>query len=350
MRPANECISSSENSYDCDNYDYEDLCVFRREFQEEGELAGCEGGFRVCCPAEFPAAALVDEYMVVDMSGGANATSWPVRSLNSIPEGGWSTAYKTTNLLLRRISPGTFTMGSPDTESDRSDDETQHKVKLSKPFYMGVFEVTQRQWELAMETRPSWCRNSECYAARPVECVDYSDIRGSSLGTQWPLTNAVDAKSFFGVLRAKTGLVFDLPTEAQWEYSCRAATTTEFNSGGLGRYGIYAPFSSEYYFLHLDYSVGDTSTGTAEVGSSRPNGWGLYDMHGNVGEWCLDWYGDYGTTNAIDPVGATSGTSRVIRGGGWLSKAPQCRSADRSDPNLRGYSIGFRACCFEGEP
>ncbi len=151
-------------------------------------------------------------YLVVDMSEGQDAYRWPVSYLGNVPDGGWPDEYKTTKLLLRAIPPGTFVMGSPKwVELGRFSDEEQHRVTLTKPFYMGVFEVTQRQWELAMGNRPSYFTSD--YAARPVEGVSYDDI----LGDGW---------SFLDVLRMKTGLEFDLPTEAQWEYACRAGTTT----------------------------------------------------------------------------------------------------------------------------
>ncbi len=261
-------------------------------------------------------------YCVVDLSGGTSATSYPVSYLADVPTGGWTDEYKTTKLVLRRVEAGSFIMGYDQTDES-------HRVTISQPFYVGVFEVTQRQWELVMGTKPSYFSNASCYATRPVERVSYNDIRGSSDGARWPSSSAVDATSFLGKLRAKTGVDgFDLPTEAQWEYACRAGTTSTYNDGGdteddlktLGRYRDNggSGFSS---------SCG-TANGTAAVGSYVPNAWGLYDMHGNVWEWCLDWrHGSlsYGT----DPEGSSSGSYRVERGGGWNGSASYCTSSGR---------------------
>ncbi|MBR4189491.1 MAG: InlB B-repeat-containing protein [Kiritimatiellae bacterium] len=292
------------------------------------------------------------KYLIVDMSGGADAESWPVSWLPEVPDGGWTDAYKTTNLVLRWISAGAFSMGSPADELGHLDTETQHAVTLTKPFYIGVFELTQRQWELVMGNRPSYFTNNASYAMRPIEQVSYHEIRGSSAGSKWPLTNTVDASSFFGVLRAKTGLAFDLPTEAQWEYACRAGTATAINSGKdltdgeqcanmdeVGRYRGNSGYSAD--------SSCDISAGTAEVGSYQPNAWGLYDMHGNVWEWCLDFFEGFNRESVVDPVGAVALIERAIRGGGWEQTAWGCRSATRAsiEPSDGFFCVGFRTCC-----
>jgi formylglycine-generating enzyme required for sulfatase activity len=290
-------------------------------------------------------------YLVVDLSGGTNTTSYPVTYMATAPVGGWTDIYKTSNLVMRIISPGTFAMGSPVGELGRSPDETQHTVTLTKNFYIGVFEVTQRQWELVMGNRPSYFTNSSYYATRPVEQVSYYDIRENpgninDPAVDWPINNEVSSNSFIGKLRAKTGLsTFDLPTESQWEYACRAGTTTALNSGhnltnaitdarmaAVGRYKTWAGPSD------------GTSVGTAKVGSYVPNAWGLYDMHGNLWEWCLDWYGTYPGT-VSDPVGVASGSGRVDRGGSWaINEASACRSAYRNNRTQSNLSadVGFR--------
>jgi formylglycine-generating enzyme required for sulfatase activity len=290
------------------------------------------------------------DYLIVDLSGGTAAASYPVTHTNSAPAGGWTDEYKTSRLVMRKIPAWTFTMGSPSNELGRFDDEVQHSVTLTKPFYLGVFEVTQRQWELVMGSKPSHFNNLAYYATRPVERVTYSMIRGSSSGAGWPGSGAVDAASFLGALRAKTGLpTFDLPTEAQWEYACRAGTTTSLNSGKNLTAETNCPHMDEVgRYWHNGGSdnaqTGSTDVATAKVGSYLPNDWGLYDMHGNVWEWCLDWYGDY--PGAVsDPAGAPPGASRVLRSGSWnYYGARDCRSANRTKhgPGYKSSSIGFR--------
>ncbi len=302
-------------------------------------------------------------FLVVDLSGGPSAASYPVSYLSEAPAGGWTQEYKTTKLVLRRI-PATapsFIMGSPTDEMGRSTvvDETQHEVILSSDFYIGVFEVTQRQWELVMGTKPSFFANATYYQSRPVERVSYYDIRentnNTAISPHWPESSQVHSNSFMGKLRAKTGLPsFDLPTESQWEYACRAGTTTALNSGHnltdvgqdthmdvLGRYA----FNSD---SDIDANVA-TNAGTALVGTYLPNAWGLYDMHGNVLEWCLDWYGNYPAGPVTDPKGRTSSTAsfRKCRSGAWYNGASECRSAAGSYgyPNARDGSIGLRCSC-----
>lgn len=253
-------------------------------------------------------------YCVIDLSGGANAKSYPVSYLSSEPSGGFNVAaYKTTKLVLKYLPAGAYKM------------QNVGSVTLTKPFFMGLFEVTQKQWSLVMGSNPS----SSSGDALPVEWVSYDDIRGASQGAQWPTSNAVDASSFLGKLRARTGIAFDLPTEAQWEYACRAGTTTTYSYGN-GVNGDYMWYRE------------NSSSQTHEVGMKQPNLWGLYDLHGNVAEWCLDWLGNlsYGK----DPKGSSVGDRRVSRGGMCYSTAHDCTSSGRG----WGYSVnrsefdGFR--------
>lgn len=288
-------------------------------------------------------------YLVIDLSGGANAASYPVRFAAAGPDLASDTC-RTTELWLKLVLPGTFTMGSPTDELGRSTSETQHTVTLTKPFYMGVFQMTQKQYTLVMGSNPSSYRGD----TRPVEQISYNDIRGTLLGANWPAHAQVDATSFLGKIRARTALNFDLPTEAQWEYACRAGTTTALNNGrDLSNPGQDAAMDEvgRYYYNQSDGKGGYTSCHT-KVGSYVPNAWGLYDMHGNVYEWCLDWYGSYVTGAVTDPVGCASGSYRVRRGGNYDGNAQVCRSADRYSndfPSYRYTGIGFRLCCSAGQ-
>ena len=285
------------------------------------------------------------KYIVIDLSGGQNAEKYPISWLDDAPEGGWTDEHKTTKLVLRKIEPGTFTMGSPSNETGRSSDETQHKVTLTNAYYIGIFEVTQKQYKLIMGRNPSYYKGD----MRPVEYVSYDMLRGSGKGANWPYNYDVDEASFFGILRAKTQIVFDLPTEAQWEFACRAGTTTALNSGKNLSNAYECKEMAEvarYKYNHYDEKGGYSQHTT--VGSYLPNAWGLYDMHGNVIEWCLDFYqDDLGSDAVTEPRGLSWGAYRVLRGGSWSYGASGCRSADRNyyHPIYSNYTdlgLGFR--------
>ena len=294
------------------------------------------------------------QYMVVDLSGGVDALSYPVSYLNAEPVGGWTDEYKGDKLVLRIIAPGTFMMGSPTDELGRQSNETLHQVTLTQPYYVGVFEVTQRQWFLVMGANPSY----QAGDYRPVHNVSYNVIRGTVNGAQWPVSSQVDANSFMGRLQSKTNMRFDLPTDAQWEYACRAGTGTALNSGkNLTATGT-CPNMAEvgrYCYNQSDGKGGYTYC--TKVGSYLPNAWGLYDMHGNVWEWCLDFHvANLGATAVSDPKGASSG-SRVRRGGdcyNYLVGAYQCRSARRDYADVGAtyvtsgnpYDLGLRVACM----
>ena len=308
-------------------------------------------------PMCYRVVATPGDYMAVDLSGGPGASSYPVayyRTLADLPGGPNSYTYKTTRMLLRLIPKGTFIRGSPSEELGRNSDEAQHTVTLTQDFYLGVFEVTQKQWERVTGEWPSYFNNETCRDSRPVDLVSYDAIRGSSAGAGWPASSAVDDTAFLGKLRARTGLAFDLPTEAQWEYACRAGTATALNSGyNLADTGDDARVATVGRFWYNGGSGntpdGDTSVGSATVGSYRPNAWGLYDMHGNVWEWCLDVYGTY-PDGATDPQGASSGSVRVDRGGSWNYGAGYCRAAfrDPDPPDGAFRSVGCRIALSPG--
>ncbi len=285
-------------------------------------------------------AARCYKYLVVNLTNGS------VRFTDNYSNGNGDT-WRTTELWLRWVPAGTFTMGSPSNELGQSSNETQHQVTLTQGYYIGVFEVTQRQYELVMGVSPSKYKGD----TRPVENVSYNDIRGTGLGASWPSGgHAVGYGSFLATLRAKTGLEFDLPTEAQWEYACRAGTTAALNSGKNLTQTGECPNMAEVGRYWYNRSDGKGRYGEhTRVGSYLPNAWELYDMHGNVEEWCLDWDGDYPSKAVVDPLGADAGAYRVLRGGHYYSDALDCRSAHRNiniySPADRGTGNGFRLVC-----
>lgn len=219
--------------------------------------------------------------------------------------------------------PGRFLMGSPKSEKDRNAGETRHEVTLTRGFWLARTQVTQELWQNIMGNNPSYHSSSGLQA--PVEQVSWNE----ALAFCGKLTARERAK---GAL--PEGWEYSLPTEAQWEYACRAGSTKTYCFGDKEeKLGDYAWYS---------FNSGGK---THPVGQKKPNAWGLYDMHGNVWEWCLDWYSDNPKGAVTDPTGAPSGSSRVYRGGGWGSDAWSCRSAYRNggNPGSRNDGQGFRA-------
>ena len=220
-------------------------------------------------------------------------------------------------------APGSFMMGSPEDEEDRSDNETQHKVTLTKGFWLGKYPVTQSQWKSVMGGNPSHFKGDD----NPVDCVSWDDC-----------------KKFIEKINSRSGLTARFPTAAEWEYACRAGGGEAYSgTGDLDEMGWYDE---------------NSDIGTHPVSEKEPNDWGFYDMHGNVLEWCADWYGSYPTKAVTDPEGPASGSgvSRVLRGGGWNGSARDCRSASRGsfssdsgNPDYGGYDFGFRLCCSVDE-
>ena len=285
--------------------------------------------------SEFTVTAMAEakenwpRYLVVDLNTGAITTSSTGPDLSD-------DTCRTTELWLRRIQKGTFTMGSPDTEVGRFSSETQHQVTLTEDFYIGVFPITQKQFFLVYGSNPSNYQGD----TRPVEKINYGILRGESKGAGWPSSNEVDEDSFLGKLRAKTGRDFDLPTEAQWEYACRAGTTTALNTGKNLTWPSQDSAMDEAgrYLSNQKDGRGGYSEHT-KVGSYLPNAWGLYDMHGNVRECCLDWYQkDLGNSAVTDPKGSATGTDRSDRGGSFFFYAQHCRSATRNKLSPLGSS------------
>ena len=324
------------------------------------------------------------DYMAVDITatGGADTqTYYPAADF--VPGGVTNGIYKTTKLLMRKImAKGVeWTMGSTTLETKRNATrEATHQVKLDGNYYIGVYEVTQAQWDLIQLSRlaPSYFNNAADRAMRPVEQVCYNEILNAANSTtadaayDWPADP--NPNSFLGLLRSKTGIDFDLPSEAQWEFAARAGNgDTKWGDGSgilnadadenldlLGRYERNGGkvLSGSSYAIPTQ-SCGATN-GTAIVGSYAPNAWGIYDMHGNVWEWCLDWYADditaHGGKVNIDPatpantLSGASGAYRVLRDGSWAYGAGGCRPACRSNdtPTGRRSNGGFRVLCSAG--
>ncbi|MBP1588773.1 MAG: leucine-rich repeat protein [Kiritimatiellae bacterium] len=297
--------------------------------------------------------AAVDDalYMVLDLSAGnGDGATYPVSFTNAAPEGGWGDEYKTTKLALRRIPAGTFTMGSPSDELGRWDNETQRDVTLTQPFHIGVFEVTQKQWELVQGSNGSSWQGEK----RPVESMTFGDIRGWDAGARWPVDDEVDADSFMGHLRARASSYrWDLPTEAQWEFACRAGTVTAVHNGKNlenteedSAMGEVARYGYNRYDGKGGYNEHTT------VGSYLPNAWGLYDMQGNAWEYALDWWdgGNYSPAPVQDPPGPDSGWARTIRGGSWCEGAYYDRVAVHTafDPANTAHNLGLRLACRGG--
>jgi formylglycine-generating enzyme required for sulfatase activity len=234
-------------------------------------------------------------------------------------------------MKLVLIPKGTFMMGSPKSEEGRQKDETQHEVTISKDYYLGVHEVTQAQYETVMGKNPSHFQGAIVgneNADLPVENVSWDD----AVEFCKKLSDLPEEK--------KAGRVYRLPTEAQWENACRAGSKTAYlfddEEGLLPEYGWFNRNSSRR---------------THTVVLLEPNAWGLYDMHGNVWEWCSDWYGDYPKGAVSDPVGPRKGSFRVLRGGCWIVEAPFCQSALRrcNFPSGSGSYYGFRVALSSSE-
>jgi len=248
-----------------------------------------------------------------------------------------------------RIPAGSFMMGSPEDEPGRESDEIQHRVTLTQDFYMQTTEVTQGQWQAVMGENPSYFKN--CGTDCPVESVSWDDVQ-----------------EFIKKLNQRGEGMYRLPTEAEWEYGARAGSQQAFANGDISKTGCehdsnldamgwYCGNSGVTYEGCYNASSwgGASCAGTHPVAQKNSNSFGLYDMHGNVWEWCQDWYGDYTNADAsaaaTDPAGAASGSIRVLRGGSWSRNARYCRAALRygGTPGFRNYVMGFRLVRFQGQ-
>jgi formylglycine-generating enzyme len=222
---------------------------------------------------------------------------------------------------MRWIKPGRFKMGSPKTEKERYNDETPHEVILTAGFWLADTPCTQALWEAVMGDNPSGFKGLQ----RPVETVSWDDCQ-----------------TFMQrIKQLKPGLDLCLPSEAQWEYACRAGTETPFSFGAN-----ITPEQVNYNgkYPYADGKKGQYREHTVEVKSLPCNNWGLYQMHGNVWEWCADWYGEYAADSIVNPTGAVSSGYRVCRGGSWFDFGRNVRSVFRFrfQPAIRNFSLGFR--------
>ena len=210
-------------------------------------------------------------------------------------------------------APGTFQMGSPASEAGRISNETLHSVTLTRGFWLGKYEVTQYQWESVMRSNYSRFK----YRDNPVENISWHDC-----------------EAFMKRIGSAFGGKARLPTEEAWEYACRAGSNTPFSGGDDVSEVAWYDENSEHQ--------------THEVGKNKPNAWGFYDMHGNILEWCSDWYSE-AKGDSIDPKGPPSGSFKVLRGGCWFFLDNDCRCAYRlkREPNLRNCIFGFRVASFD---
>ena len=249
-----------------------------------------------------------------------------------------------TNMVW--ISSGAFVMGSPTSEAERNTNELQHTVTLTKGFYMGKYPVTQGEYLALIGSNPSHFTGN---LSRPVEQVSWIDATNYC-------ARLTQQEQTAGHL--PTGWAYRLPTESEWEYACRAGTTTAFHYGNALRGGM-ANFNDHFEYdatsgstSYIDFPTVPPLAGTTNVGSYLPNAWGLYDMHGNVFGWCQDWSGDYPTGSVTDPPGPPSGQFRVYRGGGYDIEATLCRSAFRwfDIPSITYYDLGLRVVLAQAQP
>jgi len=270
----------------------------------------------------------MDDFESGDVSRWSSATGYTGTITVELPGG--------VEMELVWVPAGTFMMGSPVDERGRGTDEDLHQVTLTEGCFLGKYEVTQAQWEAVMGTNPA---NSYGVGPDyPVYYVSWNDVCGGSTGSDCL------PDSFVGLVNAHLGETrYRMPTEAEWERVARADTQTRFSHGDVLDCDDFCGTCSTHD-QHM-WWCGNDSDQSEPVGSKLPNGFGLYDMHGNVWEWVADWYEEHLGFNAeTDPTGPATGSYRVLRGGGWYNDAHYCRSAARYSffPGTRSYGVGFR--------
>jgi len=292
---------------------------------EEGDVIGTTPAtLKDLAPGEVKYSLRHDGYRDAEVSGTVKdketlQLSAQLEELPKAPVAGDDWTVPDAQVEMIWVAPGSFTMGSPEGEEHREGDEAQHRVTLTKGFWLGKFEVTQSQWQAVMGNNPSRFAGA---GNLPVEKVSWND----AIRFCRKLTQVERAAG-----RLPEGYAYDLPTEAQWEYACRA--------------GSSGPYAGNGILKDMGWFTGNAGGSTQPVGSKRPNAWGFYDMHGNVWEWVHDWYST-GTTDALaDPEGPGTGNWPVERGGGWNSGEDQCRAAKRFipfGPDGTDGDLGFR--------
>jgi formylglycine-generating enzyme required for sulfatase activity len=281
--------------------------------------------------------AVLYGFEIIDITAGQVTESGeiemkPVDSQNPGPNTD-SFTIDDLNMTFVRIHAGTFMMGSPEDEPGRDDGETLHQVTLTRDFYMQTTEVTQEQWWIVMGNNPSF-NTYNCTPDCPVEDISWEDVQRFIAALEERYSGAYDCS---------------LPTEAQWEYAARAGSETAFANGDIT---VFNPATCEYD-QNLDamgWYCYNAQSVSHRVAGKLPNAWGLYDMHGNVWEWCRDWYHvGYPAGPVEDPTGPATGSERVTRGGDWNGDIRGCRSATRGwrNPDYYKDDLGFRLVCSQ---
>ena len=284
-----------------------------------------------------------------------NKTVAYYQSVDFLPQGGLANdIYRTTHLVMKKVRAAgmTFHMGSPEDEAFRTlgsgGNEALHAVSFTNDYYLAIYETTRKQFELLGCPEPPFGTANTPYGSDdPNQCpqdrITYNRLRGSTGdGIDWPTTGST-VGGYLATIRTATGLALDIPTEAQWEFACRAGTTTQ-NYSGTDYSGQYSSTVGEEIAWY--YYNSDSGTTVHAVGGKPANPWGFYDMYGNVQEWCLDWVGAFDTSvsPAINPKGPATGTSRSIRGSNYAAMSAHIRSAYRGGgaPQDANGRFGFR--------
>jgi formylglycine-generating enzyme required for sulfatase activity len=287
---------------------------------------------------------------VMDIDLVSKSVAW-YADADFLPGGGLTNdIYRTTHLVMKKVpaAGATFTMGSPTDENpNRLASEVQHLVSFTNDYYLAIYETTRKQFALmGCSVHATYGAQDDPYAGDdpdqvPIGRIIYNNLRGAvDDGIDWPATGS-NVGGYLATIRAATGLDLDIPTEAQWEFACRAGTATAMYNGmpNAGTWGLTACNDIAWY-------TGTSDNKPHAVGGKLPNDWGFYDMYGNVREWCLDWYATYGDSPVIDPNGPSSGTERVIRSSYYYDGSRGMRSAYRTSqyPNTANTTYGFRLC------